>query len=146
MALGRGGMGCLRGASWLGIVAGSVASTAISALQWRHLTFTRLPATRRRYRSSLSEKRELQAGQETVMGIFGETPRVGRVQPLFPRLLVKDRSNFRLSQARRAFASSAARYSSGTIADRWRPLTLPSRRKEKKRSGSETVQPQTSSM
>src|SRR6478735_11888648 len=84
MALGRGGMGCLRGASWLGIVAGSVASTAISALQWRHLTFTKLPTTRRRYRSSPSENREPHAGQETLIGIFHKTPEASPAQPLSP--------------------------------------------------------------
>jgi hypothetical protein len=80
------------------MVAGSVASTAISALHVRHFTFTKLPATRRRYRSSLSENREPQAGQETVMGIFRKTPGVGRVQPFFtPR--ADDRSDRGLLQA-----------------------------------------------
>src|SRR4051812_31518701 len=80
MAFGRGGPGYLRGASLLGAVVGSVASTAISALQVRHFTFTKLPATRRRYRSSLSENREPHAGQDTVMGICAKLPRApGRI-------------------------------------------------------------------
>jgi hypothetical protein len=66
----RGGAGARRaGGSWLGRVAGSVASTEISALQLRHLTVTTLPDTLRRNRSSPSKKRELQAAQETVNGI-----------------------------------------------------------------------------
>src|SRR5450432_2173580 len=71
LCFGRGGAGCARrgGGSWLGNVAGSVASTEISASQLRHFTVTTLPDTLRRNRSSPSKKRELQAAHETVKGI-----------------------------------------------------------------------------
>jgi len=89
------------GRLWLGSVAGSVASTEISAWQLRHFTVTTLPDTLRRNRSSPNTKRDLQAGQATVKGIsrkLGWATRRGPLAQEF-QIVFKDRSDQRPSQA-----------------------------------------------